>query len=154
MSQPTGLGTLLRNLTARLDGDLQAIYDEQDLPFRPRFYPVFQHLEAVGTASIGALSSAVGVTQPAMSQTIAEMRRLGLVMSVASEDPRQRLVRLTADGEALALRLRPIWAASAQAAIELEEELSASLSKVLGQAIAALERDPFRQRVHRRLAYA
>lgn len=151
MPLPVGLGTLLRNLLARLDGDLQSLYDEQSLSFRPRFYPVFRHLEGDGTASIGELSNAIGVTQPAMSQTIAEMRRLGLVSSAAARDPRQRLVRLTTAGEELAARMRPVWSATAQAASELESELSASLAKVAAEAIAALERDPFKDRINRRL---
>ena len=69
--------------------------------------PVARHLRAQGASTVGELAARTGVSQPAMTQTLAEMRARGLV---AAERPGRR-VRLTAEGEALCARLEPVWRA-------------------------------------------
>ena len=53
MYQP-GLGTLLRAVIASLDGDVQALYDELELPLRPRFYPILRSLAASRAPAAGS----------------------------------------------------------------------------------------------------
>lgn len=151
MERSIGLGTSLRHLLARLDGDVQAIYDELGVPFRPRFYPIVQMLLSEGTASVGALARATGVSQPAATQTIGEMVRLGLVELSTGDDARERRVGLTPAGIALADRLRPLWAAVAEAAGELDQELPNPLSATVAAAIEALARKSFRDRIRGRM---
>ena len=150
-SPPVGLGTLLRHLLSKLDGDVQSLYDELEIAFRPRFYPVVQQLLRERSATVGALSSNAGVSQPAMTQTIGEMKRLGLVTSARAADPRQRLVRLTGEGKRVVARLQPIWTATAKAAAELDEELPAPLPEVVAAALDALDRAAFKDRIRRKL---
>jgi MarR family transcriptional regulator, organic hydroperoxide resistance regulator len=150
MSMPSrGVGTLLRQLLARLDGDVQAIYDRLNVPFRPRYFPVVCRLLQCGEASVGDLSAAAGVSQPAMTQTIADMKRNGLVQSgtVSGGDPRLKLVRLTREGQATADRLLPVWDAIARAAADLDTALPSPLAPLLEAALAELDRASFERRI-------
>lgn len=153
MSTPSpslGLGSRLRQLLAALDGAVQAEYDRRGVPFRPRFYPVVQQLLAGGALSVGALATGAGVSQPAITQTLNEMRRDGLVAAGPGDTRREKLVRLTPKGEALAADLQPLWAAIEVAAARLEAEIG-PLSEILQTAGKALEREPFGARIAREL---
>lgn len=143
----TGLGTRLRLLLAALDGELQRLYDAMDAPFRPRFYPVVEELRERGSATVGELAALTGVSQPAMTQTLAEMRGRGLVTSDRSPDLPGRRVRLTAEGRALCARLEPVWRAVETAAAELDRELPAPLGATIDAALSRLMEKPFGARV-------
>ncbi len=147
MMKAAGLGTLLRLLIAKLDGDVQSLYDDLELPFRPRFFPIFQQLLEAGPAPVSSLARATGVSQPAATQTIGEMSRLGLVETSAGADARERLIRLSGDGAKLAERLKPLWEAVADAARELDRELPHPLSDTLMASLEALARTPFKERI-------
>lgn len=146
-----GLGARLRRLLAALDGAVQAEYDRRAVAFRPRFHPVVRHLMAHGPSSVGALALEAGVSQPALTQTLNEMRRAGLVLDAEGEDRREKRVSLTAAGLALAAELAPLWAAIAAAAHDLEAE-AGPLGQVLDAAAAALQREPFSARIAKELS--
>lgn len=137
----------VRRLLAATDGDLQALYDARQSDFRPRYYPVMQLLLRQDTAGIVEMARAVGVSQPAITQTLLEMRRSGLVESKAGRDRRSREVLLTSRGRDVARELAPLWAAAAQAAAGLDAELGTPLAELIERALAALEQRPFCLRV-------
>lgn len=145
-----GLGARLRQLLAALDGAVQAEYDRRGAPFRPRFHPVVRQLMAGGPASIGALATGAGVSQPAITQTLNEMRREGLVAMTVGDDRREKLAHLTSQGEALAEDLRPLWAAIEAAARRLEDD-AGPLSQVVEAATEALRRESFGDRIAKEL---
>ncbi len=127
-------------MLAALDGELQQLYDALGEPFRPRFFPVVQQLRALESSTVSELAALTGVSQPAMTQTLAEMRRRGLV---ASE--KNRRVRLTAEGAALCARLEPVWRAVEAAAAELDRELSEPLGATIAAALSRLAERPLRR---------
>ena len=145
------LGSKLRRLLSLLDGDVQAVYDELEVAFRPRFFPIVQHLLRQETCSIVELAHHVGVSQPAATQTVNEMKRLGLIASAESADRRQKPVKLTVTGRRLAERLRPVWEAADRAAAKLEAELDSGLRKPIEEALAALSMIPFRDRIRKQM---
>jgi DNA-binding MarR family transcriptional regulator len=147
VAAPPPLGTQLRLLTARLDGDVQALYDELGAAFRPRFFPIVQHLLRSGAAPVSTLARATGVSQPAATQTIGEMARLGLVELSPGQDARERLVALSPAGLELVDRLQPLWDAIAEAARQLDRDLPHPLSKLLSSTLDALDREPFADRI-------
>ena len=153
MTQAPGLGTQLRHLIASLDGDVQQIYAALGERFRPRFFPIVQSLLQHGACGVNALAQATGVTQPAATQTLAEMAKLGLVTLSPGRDRRERKAELTDDGRRLAERLCPVWDAVEGAAAELDAELPSPLSATLAGALAALDRTPFRERVEKRMRH-
>ena len=152
-TDPT-LGTLLRHLVDTLDGAVEQAYTRSGLDYRPRFTPVVRALLDEGPASIRAISLRAGITHSAVSQTVSQMEKQGLVAFRPGDDARERIVSLTPAAEAMLPALERQWAATNAAARGLEEELSASLSTVLREALAALERRPFAERIeeamHRR----
>ncbi|MCP2168645.1 MarR family winged helix-turn-helix transcriptional regulator [Goodfellowiella coeruleoviolacea] len=142
------LGTRLRHLLELLDGDLSAVYEDLGLGwFRPRFTSTVRVLAAAGPSSISEIAAATGVTHSAASQTVAQMRKAGLVTLEPGPDARQRIVRLTPAAERLVPVLNAEWAATTAAIEALEAELSAPLSRIVAEALAALHRRPMRQRI-------
>ncbi len=145
---PELLGTRLRHLLELLDGDVAAVYRDLGLEgFRPRFTPFLRVLAASGPASIRELARAVGVTHSAASQTIAQMTRQGLVVLTPGEDARQRIARLAPAAERILPVLEAEWAATTTAARTLDEELSYPLSRLVDEALDAVQRRPMRQRI-------
>lgn len=145
-----GLGTKLRQLILRLDGDVQYIYDELELSFKPRFYPIVRFL-LDGPQNVNAIAERVGVSQPAVTQTLAEMKKLQLTKTKPGADRRHQMIGLTAKGQALAEALDPIWSATHRAAATLEAELSIKLGVAVDETLAALDRQPFHQRIRTEL---
>jgi DNA-binding MarR family transcriptional regulator len=143
-----GLGTQLRHLIELLDGAVQQAYTDAGLDYRPRYTPMMRVLAQQQSATIGQLAELAGITQPAATQTVALMKKEGLLLVAASgEDGRQRVVRLSRQGEALLPRLQACWQATRRAADSLDAELEFPLSECLAQAIAVLEQRSFGDRI-------
>jgi DNA-binding MarR family transcriptional regulator len=141
------LGTLLRHLIEQLDGAVEESYALSGLDYRPRYTPIVRALIECGPASIRAISRSAGITHSAVSQTVAQMQERGLVQFESGGDARERIVALTPAAKTMIPRLQQHWRATNAAADVLDSELSAPLSKLLREAIAALERRPFAQRI-------
>jgi DNA-binding MarR family transcriptional regulator len=143
-----GLGTQLAHLLELLDSAVQASYTRAGLSMRPRYTPVFRALAEREPSTIGEISAAAGISQPAATQTIALMVKEGLISSTAGRtDARQRLIRLSAKGRRLLPELQACWAATGLAADGLDQDLPVPLSEVLARAIATLESRSFDQRI-------
>ncbi|MGZ8303272.1 MAG: MarR family winged helix-turn-helix transcriptional regulator [Telluria sp.] len=143
-----GLGTQLRHLLELLDGAVQQAYGDAGLDYRPRYTPVMRALAQQQSATIGQIAELAGITQPAATQTVALMKKEGLLLVVAGgQDARQRVVRLSLQGEALLPRLRECWEATRRAADGLDGELEFPLSECLAQAIAVLAQRSFVDRI-------
>jgi DNA-binding MarR family transcriptional regulator len=141
------LGTILRHLIELLDGDVQAAYDAHSLNYRPRYTPVVRTIDRIGPASIREIADHAGMTHSAVSQTAAQMVKAGLAEMRAGIDGRERIVSATRTLQVMLPQLRTIWAATNEAAEQLESELSFPLSRLLAEATRALERKPFRDRI-------
>jgi DNA-binding MarR family transcriptional regulator len=143
-----GLGTQLRHLIELLDGAVQQAYTDAGLDYRPRYTPVMRVLAQQQSATIGQLAELAGITQPAVTQTVALMKKEGLLLVAASDDDgRQRVVRLSSKGEALLPRLQECWQATKRAADSLDAELEFPLSQCLAQAVAVLGQRSFGDRI-------
>lgn len=143
-----GLGTQLRHLIELLDGAVQQAYADAGLDYRPRYTPVMRVLAQRQSATVGQLAELAGITQPAVTQTVALMKKEGLLLVVASdEDARQRVVRLSPKGKTLLPKLQACWQATRNAADSLDAELEFPLSECLAQAIAVLGKRSFGERI-------
>jgi DNA-binding MarR family transcriptional regulator len=147
MGSARTLGTLLRHLIELLDGDVEAAYREAGLAFRPRYTPVVRLLTIQGPSTIRAISEFGGISHSAASQTVADMLKRGLVRSEPGTDGRERIIHLTDAGEALLPELELQWRATNAAAQELSKEIGVALEDVLANAIDAVERRPFLERI-------
>ena len=146
-----GLGSKLRQLITRLDGDVQQLYGELRVSFRPRFYPVVRLL-LQESQNVNSITAQVGVSQPAITQTLGEMKKVGLITTKSGRDRRNQIIRLTSKGQSLAERLQPVWSATHRAAAGLDADLTARLSAVVDEALAALDKNSFRDRIRAELS--
>lgn len=143
-----GLGTQLRHLIELLDGAVEAAYVEAGLNYRPRYTPVMRALIEQEPLTVGEIALRAGITQPAATQTVALMVKEGLLTAAAGKsDGRQKLVRLSAEGRAMAPRLQACWRATAAAAASLDAQLPYPLSATLANAIEALDEQSFGERI-------
>lgn len=143
-----GLGTQLRHLIELLDGAVEQAYVEAGLAYRPRYTPVMRALLAQEPLSIGEIAARAGITQPAATQTVALMVKEGLLLaSAGKQDGRQRMISLSEAGRAMLPRLEACWQATALAAASLDAQLPCALSRVLADAIEALEEKSFGDRI-------
>lgn len=143
-----GLGTQLRHLIELLDGAVGAAYEAEGLAYRPRYTPLMRALDERDGAGIGELAGLAGISQPAATQTVALMIQDDLVSSERGVlDARQRVIRLTAHGRALMPRLKACWQATAAAADALDAGLTMPLTRLLDEAVQALEHESFGQRI-------
>lgn len=148
MTLPTlTLGTLLRRLIDHLDGAVEQVYVDAGLDYRPRFTPIVRALAANGPSTLRELSARTGVTHSAVSQTVAQMVDRSLVSLKTGEDARERIAALTPAAHALLPRLEAFWSATERAARSLDDDLGQPLEPLLLQALAALERRPFAERI-------
>jgi DNA-binding MarR family transcriptional regulator len=142
------LGTQLRTLLDRLDGDVASVYPELGLhDYRPRYSPLIRALVSGGAMPIRDLARAVGVTHSAASQTVTQMAQAGLVRLEPGTDARQRIVHLTDRAHALLPAITAEWSATVAAVADLDAELSMPLGDLVTEVLRALDRRPLRDRI-------
>jgi DNA-binding MarR family transcriptional regulator len=146
MDAPATLGTLLRTLIDHLDGAVEEAYRRQGLDYRPRYTPVMKVLRH-GPATIRELATRAGLSHSAMSQTISQMAKEGLVAGKAGQDARERIITLTPKAAAMRAAIERQWLATEAAARSLDADLGLPLADVLRQALAALGRRSFAERI-------
>lgn len=146
-SSHSGLGSVLRNLIASFDNGVQAVYDELGADFRPRFYPIACALLEGSPVGVSALATNLGMTQPAVSQTLVEMARTGLIDWSHDADRRRRLVTLSDTGKAVCRKIERVWTAVDAAVDSLRQEVGVDLPSSAALSLAALRRKSFDQRI-------
>jgi DNA-binding MarR family transcriptional regulator len=143
-----GLDTRLRGLLDAMDADVAlALSDLGVRDYRTRYSAVVRYVDEHGPSTIRKLADRLRVTHSAASQTVAEMERRGWVELRAGDDARQRLVRLTAKARRMLPAINAEWDATEAAAAALDAELPYSLSALIDELAAALERRRFRDRI-------
>lgn len=142
----------LRALLDSIDADIARVYDDRGVRgVRPRFSWVLIRLAHEGPMTISALAEAVDRTHSALSQTVAAMRREGLVESTPGPDARTRLVTLTDAGRDLVPFLEDEWRATEAALAELDAEVPYPLVQVVADLTHALTERSFAARLSDRL---
>lgn len=144
---PVGLATLLRALLAQLEPAVEQAYARCVPLMRSRYYPVMRALLSEGQATVGEIAQVVGVSQPAMTQTIRQMVEDSLLDVELGDDRRARLVTLSERGQEAVASLRPVWAAVTEASATLAAEADMDLITALEGALAALGKKDFATRI-------
>jgi DNA-binding MarR family transcriptional regulator len=114
---------------------------------RPRFSMALMFVDLAGPMTIRRLAEECGVSHSAMSQSVTEMRKAGLVESSPGPDARSRVVSLTARGREVVPVLRAEWDATEAAVAELEAELPYAPSRLADDLAGAVRDRPFSDRV-------
>ena len=127
------LGARLRRLSEAIDRDATRAYASLDIKFEQRWFGVLNQLALNGPMSVSEIASALRITRASVSQTRQSLEDQGLIEAEAHPlDARQRHLALTNAGSKLVRRLKPLWEAMNQAALELNAEA--------GNVVAALDR--------------
>lgn len=142
----------LRLLLDAMDDDIARLYAERGLSgLRPRFALPLIRIGRHGPMTVRELAESLELTHSAVSQTVAALRKEGLVQTSPGPDARTRRVAPTERARELLPFLEAEWRATEEAVAELEAEIPYPLSRVVGDLEQALARTPFRDRVARRL---
>jgi DNA-binding MarR family transcriptional regulator len=140
-------------LLGDLDREIASLYAEAGIDdVRTRFVGSLIELSRRGPMTIQELADRREVTHSAMSQTAAAMRTAGLVESAAGTDRRTRKVKLTARAEEVVPFLKAEWQATEATVRALDAELPYSLTQVVQDIRAALQRRPYGERLRENLA--
>jgi DNA-binding MarR family transcriptional regulator len=142
----------MRLLQARMDRDIQQIYDEAKLDVHPGYVMELLRLDAGGPMTIAELAASIERTHSAMSQKVAALQRAGLVRTTAGPDGRSKHVLLTRKAKRVVGRLAAEWSATGAVIAEIESEIGYPLDKVVTDVELALERTSFYDRLKRKLA--
>ena len=143
------LGTLLRRLQEALDASVETAYRDAGLAFRPRYTAVVRPLLERGPMRIRGLADLTGLSHSALSQTVAQLEKQGWVELRPGQDRRERIVHPTAEALLREPALRRQWEITAAAAADLDAELPHALEPLLAQALDALSRESFAERLRR-----
>jgi DNA-binding MarR family transcriptional regulator len=152
------LGSRLRRLSEAFLSEINKTYQAAGIDFDASWFPVFYLLSKNESLSIKELSDTTGVSHPAASQLVTNLKSKKLLKTTTSaEDGRRQLVQLTKAGHALLKRILPVWEALSLAMEDLVtadpecghllSEISAlenkfrsiSLSEKIGEKLSAIK---------------
>lgn len=134
------LGSRLRRLSEAFLSEINKTYQAAGIDFDASWFPVFYLLSKNESISIKDLSDTTGVSHPAASQLVTNLKSKKLLKTTtSSEDGRRQLVQLTKAGHVLLERILPVWEALSLA---MEDLVTADPeSQHLLSAISALENE-------------
>ncbi|HTZ72079.1 MAG TPA: bifunctional helix-turn-helix transcriptional regulator/GNAT family N-acetyltransferase [Acetobacteraceae bacterium] len=142
------LGSRLKRLGERMQGDVARIVADAGLAIQPAQYPILATLDLHGAQPVGEIVRVTGVSQPAVTRSLGRLQELGLVEAGrAAGDQRQRIVSLTAAGRvAMARSKAAVWPLVEAAVVDVCAGLSGSLLEQLGAIEDALVTRPLHAR--------
>jgi|SRR5690554_789699 len=117
------LGSRMRRLSDYMLSEINKVYQEADLEFEARWFPLFYVLDQEKEISIRDLSTRIQLSHSAVSQLVSHLKKRGLMSShTDAADGRKQLITLTRDGERLLVKIKPIWSSMIQAIEEITYE--------------------------------
>lgn len=104
------------------------IYKHQGLNFDLRYAPILLILKQRKAIISSEISEALGYTKSAISQTLVDMLKEGLIMEQADPgDRRKKQLRLTSKGQDVIQQLEPVWQKAEQIFLQLQAESGVDL---------------------------
>ena len=104
------LGSRMRRLSEAFLSEINKTYQIAGINFDASWFPIFYLLSNKESISIKDLSDATGVSHPAASQLVANLKNKKLLKTTTSStDGRLQLVQLTKQGRALLEQIMPVW---------------------------------------------
>ncbi len=125
----------LKRLSDRLARDISRIYEEHQVQFESRWFPVAFLLTQKSPLSVTEIADALKFTHPAVNQIAGQMERNALLESNRdSNDDRRRLLSLTKKGKQTVRQLQPVWevirTCTAELLGTLDNNFLASIQKI------------------------
>src|SRR5215470_11230440 len=83
------LGSRLKRLAERMQADAGELLQRQGFPIQPSHFPLLAALDRYGPLTVSEAVEALGVSQPAVTRSLAGVVELGLVETRAAETDRR-----------------------------------------------------------------
>jgi DNA-binding MarR family transcriptional regulator len=148
------LGARLRRLSEAIDRDATRAYVTAGIGFEQRWFGVLNQIALNGPMTVSELAAALRITRASVSQTRQSLENAGIVDTEEHpSDARQRHLVLTSAGSKLIRRLRPLWQAMEDAALEVNAEANNAVA-ALDRLDEALARQSMFDRIAKRLTRA
>lgn len=146
---PAFLGSRLKRLGERMQAGAASAITDAGLPLQPGHMAAMAALRT-GPKTIGQLAEASGTSQPGMTRTVGQLRKLGAIADADCEDQRARMVALTAQGEAMVRTIASeVWPRVGMAAEEILAKLDGDFLRQLSIIEEALEEASIAERAAR-----
>lgn len=147
---PLFLGSRLKRLAERMQADAAAVLRGLGLPVQPGQLPLLTALDMRGSMSVGEAVEALGVSQPAVTRSMAPLVALGLIETRRGDgDARCKRIALTDAGREVMARAKAVVWPHVGTAVD---ELCAGLEGPLIEQIGMLERRLAERPLDRRVA--
>ena len=146
------LASRLKRLSETMMRGVTRLYEDQQVEFHPRWFPVVYLLNQEGPMPVTAIAEALGMTHPAINQTAGQLSRYGLINSRKDrKDERKRILSLSKKGRDTVARLKPLWDIIDQCGRDLIDECGSDFLGVLEKMEQELLRMDMYKRVNNHL---
>ncbi len=147
-----GLGSRLKRTSDYLMKETQLAYDHFGIDFDPYLFPVFKLVSQKEGITNTEIYNAVGLTQPAITQSLNKLSKKELITSTSDQmDRRKKIIVLSKKGEQLLKQLIPIWEVIDSVIKEFTTQTSTSLVSHINQLELRLREKSFSKTVIERL---
>ena len=109
------LGSRLRRITDCMYMQADEVYRHAGTDFQAAWFPVIFLLADQGVMGVQGMAEQSRQTHSAVSQLLSKLTALGYVEKVANRDRRRSDFQLTGEGEAMVVKLQPVWSAFIEA---------------------------------------
>jgi DNA-binding MarR family transcriptional regulator/N-acetylglutamate synthase-like GNAT family acetyltransferase len=143
------LGSRLKRLAERMQADVIKLSERAGLPLQPGQCPLLATLGQAGPLTIGDLTEALGISQPAVTRLAARLAEIGYVtIERRGRDQRHKTVALTQEGSAALARARQVFMPEVEAAVhDILRGLPADFLDAVTELENRLETVPLSRRV-------
>jgi ribosomal protein S18 acetylase RimI-like enzyme len=149
---PLAFASRLKRISERLMKDVSRIYQEQEVDFQARWFPVLYLLGQKTSMSVTEIAQALHMTHPAINQIASGMSEAGLLSSAKdASDERRRILALSEKGAGVMRSLVPVWKDIESANRDLLALADCDLLTALDRIEAALDEEDMYQRVMARV---
>lgn len=116
---PAFLGSRLKRLGERMQAGAANVLSDAGIPLQPGHMAAMAALRT-GPKTVGQLAEASGTSQPGMTRTVGQLKKLGIASDEACTDQRSRMIALTDRGERMAQTIAAeVWPRVGTAAEEI-----------------------------------
>jgi DNA-binding MarR family transcriptional regulator len=142
------LGSRLKRIGERMQADVQRISAAYGFELHGSLWTMLLAIERDGPLSVGELAQSLGIAQPGVTRSLAQLEERGLIRPLRSEtDQRVKRVALTVEGQKVADHARrELWPVVTRAVASICDGLDGPLLDQLTVIEDALARQPLDQR--------
>lgn len=146
---PAFLGSRLKRLGERMQAGAASVLSELGVPLQPGHMAAIAALRT-GPKTVGQLAEASGTSQPGMTRTVGQLKKLDLATDKVCDDQRSRLIALTEQGQGMAQRIATeVWPRVGAAAEEILAQVDGDFLRQLATIEQALAEASIAERAAR-----